>query len=107
MKRKVNGIYSLRNNGNSFLRIASGIYMRGEWPAWLRHCATRRVVPGSIPGKILGKFPVTYFCPHLVALGSTQPLTERNFFVGKVRPARRAENSAVIFVPNVKLSTEV
>jgi hypothetical protein len=44
---------------------------------WLRHCATRQEVPGSIHGRVLGKFQVTCsFCQHSVALGSTQPVTE-------------------------------
>jgi len=34
-------------------------------------------VPGSIPNRVLGNFRVTYsFSAHLLALGSTQPLTE-------------------------------
>jgi hypothetical protein len=39
-----------------------------------------------------------------MALGSTQPLTEmstRNFPEGKKRPARRANNLAVICMPNI------
>jgi hypothetical protein len=39
-----------------------------------------------------------------MALGSTQPLTEmstRNFPGGKKRPARRADNLASIYEPNV------
>jgi hypothetical protein len=41
---------------------------------------------------------------HTMALGSTQPLTKmstRNLFGGKKRPARRAENLAAIYEPNV------
>ena len=26
------------------------------WSSWLRHCATRWAVPGSIPGRVLGNF---------------------------------------------------
>ena len=26
------------------------------WSSWLRHCTTRRTVPGSIPGRVLGNF---------------------------------------------------
>jgi hypothetical protein len=39
-----------------------------------------------------------------MALGSTQPLTEmstRNFPGGKKRPARKADNLAAIYEPNV------
>jgi hypothetical protein len=41
---------------------------------------------------------------HTIALGSTQPLTEmstRNLPGGKKRPARRADNLAAIYEPNV------
>jgi len=35
--------------------------------SWLRHCATRGKVPGSIPGRVIENFQVTYsFCPHSV-----------------------------------------
>jgi hypothetical protein len=39
-----------------------------------------------------------------MALGSTQPLTEmstRNLLGGKKRPARRADNLAAMYEPNV------
>jgi hypothetical protein len=39
-----------------------------------------------------------------MALGSTEPLTEmstRNFPGGKKRPARRADNLAAIYEPNI------
>jgi hypothetical protein len=74
--------------------------------------ATRREVPVSIAGNVLGNFQVTYsFCPHSVVLWSAQPLTEmcslpRNFLGGKMRPARRADNCTVLVVPNVKVRTE-
>jgi hypothetical protein len=53
------------------------------------HCATvttqsqgrvtRREVPCSIPGRVLGSFQKPHsFCPHSVALVSVQPLTEMN-----------------------------
>jgi hypothetical protein len=41
---------------------------------------------------------------HTMVLGSTQPLTEmstRNLIGGKKRPARRADNLAIICEPNV------
>ena len=73
----------------------------------LRHY---RRVPGSIPCRALGNFQVTYsFCPHSLAPGSTQPLTEmsiKEFPWGKVGLARTADNSAVLAVPNVKLRVE-
>ena len=53
---------------------------------------------------------MTYsFSPYSVALGSAQPLTEmstKGYLGGKVRPARRAENSTVLVVPNVKVRME-
>jgi hypothetical protein len=42
-------------------------------------------------------------------VGSTQPVTDmstKNFLGGKVRPARRADSSAVLVVPNVKIGME-
>jgi hypothetical protein len=69
-----------------------------------------REVPGLISGRILGSFQVTsYFCPHSVALGSTQILTEmstRELPWGKARPVRGADSSAVLVVPNVKVRVE-
>jgi hypothetical protein len=41
---------------------------------------------------------------HIMALGSTQPLTEmstKDLPGGKKRPARRADNFAAIYEPNV------
>jgi len=52
---------------------------------WLRHCATSREIPGSIPGDVTGDFfpwlPPTQPC----ALGPTQPLkmSTRDFSWGK------------------------
>jgi len=48
-------------------------------------------------------------CPHSVGLGSTQPLTEmstKEFPWGKEGTARRDDNSALLVVPNVKVSVE-
>jgi hypothetical protein len=48
-----------------------------RWRIWLRHWATRREVPGSIPSVVLKNFQVTYsFCLHSPTLRCTQPLTE-------------------------------
>jgi hypothetical protein len=49
-------------------------------------------------------FNVPNLSSRTMALGSTQPLTEmssRNFPQGKKRPARRADNLAAIYEPNV------
>ena len=69
------------------------------------------ILTSALHGGVPGNFKVTYsFCPHSVALGYTHPLTERNikeFSLGcKVRPAHRADNSAVLVVPNVKARTQ-
>ena len=61
----------------------------------LSHCATRREVPGSVFGQIRGNFQVAYF--FLSALRGP---------VGTVRPARRADNSVVLVVPNVRVRLE-
>jgi hypothetical protein len=43
----------------------------------LLHCVTRREVPGSTPGRILGCFRLTYyFYPLSVTKGCTQPVTD-------------------------------
>jgi hypothetical protein len=44
--------------------------------SWSRHCTTRREDLGSIPGRVLGNFKVTYsLCRYSVLLGYTQPVT--------------------------------
>lgn len=54
-----------------------------------------------MPCRVLGSFQVNYsFCLHSVAPGSTQPLRERNFLGGKMRPECRADISALLFVLN-------
>jgi hypothetical protein len=55
--------------------------------SWLRHYAKRQKVAGSIPNEVM-------------ALGSTQPLTEmstRNLPGGKGRPARWADDFTAIY----------
>jgi hypothetical protein len=71
----------------------------------LRHYATSRKVAGSLPDEVdIINLPNP--SSRIMALGSTQPLTEmsaRNLKKkktnpgGKVRPARRADNIAAIF----------
>jgi len=43
---------------------------------WLRRCATNRKVAGSIPGGVTGIFRWHNPSDRIMALGSTQPLTE-------------------------------
>jgi len=51
---------------------------------FVKICATKQEVPVSIHGRVFGNFQVTCsFCPHLVAIWSTQTLTEMS---AKERP---------------------
>jgi hypothetical protein len=59
------------------------------WHSWLRHCATRQEVLGSILDRVLGKFSGDLF------LLFTQP----QWLV------RRADDSAILVVPNVKVGS--
>jgi hypothetical protein len=43
---------------------------------WLRHCATNRMIAGSIPDGVTGIFLGYNPSGRTVALGSTQPLAE-------------------------------
>jgi hypothetical protein len=47
-----------------------------RWRSWLRHCATYQKGAGSIPDGVTGIFQWLNPSCRLVALGSTQPLTE-------------------------------
>jgi hypothetical protein len=55
--------------------------------AWrLRHCATTRTVPGSIPGGVTGFFSDIFLSDRTMVLESTQPLVKmstRTFLGGK------------------------
>jgi hypothetical protein len=56
-----------------------------RWRSWLRHCATRRKVAGSIPDGVIGIFHEHNPSGRTMALGLTQPLTEmstRNIYWG-------------------------
>jgi hypothetical protein len=48
-----------------------------RWRSWLRHCATSRKVTVSIPDGIIGIFHWHNPSGLTMALGLTQPLTER------------------------------
>jgi hypothetical protein len=59
--------------------------------------------PVRVPAEV-DFFNLSHPSSRTMALGSTQPLTEmstRNFPSGKKRPARRADNLAAIYEPNV------
>jgi len=47
-----------------------------RWHSWLRHCATRRKVAGSIPDDVIGIFHWPNPPGRTMALGLTHPLTE-------------------------------
>jgi hypothetical protein len=47
-----------------------------RWCSWLRHCATSWKVAGSIPDGVTGILQWLNPSGRIVALGSTQPLTE-------------------------------
>jgi hypothetical protein len=56
-----------------------------RWRSSLRHCATNRNVAGSIPDGVTGSFHWHNRFGRIMALGSTQPLTEyqESFLGGK------------------------
>jgi hypothetical protein len=59
--------------------------------------------PARVPGEV-DFFNLPNPSNRTMALGSTQPLTEmttRNLPGGKKRPARRADNLAATYEPNV------
>jgi hypothetical protein len=65
---------------------------------------TKRKVAGSIPHEVIGFFNWPNPSSRTMAMESTQPLAEmstRNLPGGKGRPARKADNLAVICEPIV------
>ena len=73
----------------------------------MRPCATRRDVLGLIIGGVLLKFSIQSALTSAVV--STQPLTDvstKQFSWGKVQPAFRADNFAVLVVPNVNVRVQ-
>jgi hypothetical protein len=67
------------------LHLAGGFHENNEEPqsgggmryrSWLRHYATSRKVAGSIPDEATGFFNWPKHSSHIIALGSTQSLTE-------------------------------
>ena len=49
-----------------------------RWCSWLRHCATARKVAGSILDSVGEIFHLHNTSGPIIALGSTQSLTERS-----------------------------
>jgi len=52
------------------------MWARCWWCSWLRHCATSRKVPGSIPDGVIVNFHLHNPSGRTMALELTQPLTE-------------------------------
>jgi hypothetical protein len=78
------------------------MYRGTRYRSWLRHYATSRKVAGSILVVVTGYFELMYLSRRIMALGSTQPLTEmsaRNLLEGKGRSARKADNITAICEP--------
>jgi hypothetical protein len=101
--------YSILQNINlirNFLMIIvqnwNGLEVARQY-SWLRHYATSQRVAGSNPHAIgFFNWPEPSSC--IMALGSTQPLTEmstRNLPGGKGPPAHKADNLTVICEPTV------
>jgi hypothetical protein len=68
-----------------------------RWRSWLRHYATSWKVAGSIPDEVIGFLNWPNPSSRTMAMGSTQPLTEKstkNLPGGKERPARGADLTA-------------
>jgi hypothetical protein len=66
--------------------------------SWSRHYATGRKVAGSIPGEVIGVFNWPKPSSRIMALGSTESLTEistRNLPGGKGRPVCKADTTTV------------
>jgi hypothetical protein len=67
--------------------------------SWFRYSATSRKVAGSIPDEDMDFFNLPSPSSRIIALRSTQPLTEmstRNLPGGKGRPALKADNLTAI-----------
>jgi hypothetical protein len=66
---------------------------------WLRYCATNWKVAGSIPDGVTGIFYWRNPSDRIMALGSTQPLTEmstKSISCGWRRPVPKADNLTTI-----------
>jgi hypothetical protein len=77
---------------------------RSSQRSWMRHYATSQKVVGSIPVEVIGFFNLPNPSSRIMALWSTQPLTElssRNLPGGNGRPARKAEKLSTLCEPIV------
>jgi hypothetical protein len=65
----------MKGGGKQF-GIVPCISVDTRWRSWFRHCATSRKVPDWIPDRIFESFRWPDPSGRIMALGSTQPLTE-------------------------------
>jgi len=68
-------LWDMHDSQNEFYKVRA----RGtQLYCWLGHCATSRKVAGSIPEVVIGFFNPFKLSGPVMALWSTQPLTEMN-----------------------------
>jgi hypothetical protein len=82
-KFEILGIWEWKCESGRHLNSSTWVWAR--WRIWLRHCATSRKVAGSILYGVIEFFYWHNASGRTMALGSTQPLTEkrtRNFSWG-------------------------
>jgi hypothetical protein len=87
----------------TFLEGGTQFQLHKIWCSWLRHYATSWKVTGSIPD-VIGFFNLPNPSSRNMALGSTQPLTEkstRNLPGGKGWPVHKADNLTAVCEPIV------
>jgi len=72
--------FSIPEKGKTLSFYNSSTFTHGvrgtRWRSWLRHCATRRKVAGSIPDGVIGIFHLHNPSGRTVALEVTHSLTE-------------------------------
>ena len=73
----INSQYLIITHFNPYLYYLHNINRGPRWRSWLRHCATSQKVAGSIPDGVIGIFHLHNPSSRTMALGLTQPLTER------------------------------
>jgi len=59
-----------------YLRTVLGVLWGTRWRSWLRHCATKRKVAGSIPDDVIGIFNLHNPSGRTMGVGLIQPLAE-------------------------------
>jgi hypothetical protein len=71
-----NAAVSFKINVYLFMSCMKNHSVGTRWYSWLRRCAIRRKVAGSIPNGVIGIFHWHNPSSRTMALGSTHPLTE-------------------------------